>query len=263
MNNCVLSNQQRLIISNYQGEKNVIQIGFTTRQFGDCRIENSEHDLKIDQLMRIFQADECVRMVPNHKPKIMLSLILEGDRIKTANCDGIIHFKPKQPEFVSLIHCGWKTIAENIVEKAVKNILLWCPISSRDIKAIIYGGICQSCYEVEFGVAEQFQLEYSDCLQVGEEKGKYQLNLSELIQKKLLSKGINRANIRIIDICSHHHSFKHINASYRYIWNDDSLLFSNRRGEPERNLVLVKLKNDPTLIAGTTGNCPYVILYNA
>ncbi|MBU4455447.1 hypothetical protein KJ586_02980, partial [Patescibacteria group bacterium] len=98
MNNCVLSNQQQLIIPS-QGEKN-IQIGLTTRQFGDCRIENNEHDLRVNRLMNMFQADECVRMVPNHTPKIMLSLVLESDKIKTANCDGIIHFKPKQPEFV-------------------------------------------------------------------------------------------------------------------------------------------------------------------
>jgi hypothetical protein len=261
MDNCVLSNQQRLIISNYQGEKNVIQIGFTTRQFGDCRIENNEHDLKINQLMKIFQADECVRMVPSHKPKIMLSLILEGDEIKTADCDGIIHFKPKQPEFVSLIHCGWRTIAEGIIEKAVKNILRWCPVSSRDIKAIIYGGICPLCYEVDSDVIEKFQ-KHSDCFRAGAKPGKYHLSLAKIINQKLLRKGLCRENIRIINICSHYHNFRHINSSYRYVWNDDPLLFSHRRGEPERNLVLAKLKNDNTLIAGTTGNCPYVILYN-
>lgn len=259
MDNCVLSNQQQLIV--FQGGKN-IQIALTTRQFGDCGIDNNEHDLKINRLMKIFQADECVRMAPNHTPKIMLSLALEGNGIKTADCDGIIHFKPKQPEFVSLIHCGWKTIAEGIIEKAVKNILLWCSVSLRDIKAVIYTGICQSCYEIGFDVAGRFQ-KYSDCLRAVREKNKYQLNLSCLMQKKLLIKGVNRTNVRIIDICSHHNSFKHINASYRYAWDDNLLLFSHRRGELERNLVLAKLKNDNTLIAGTTGNCPYIIFFNA
>lgn len=259
MNNCVLSNQQQLIIHRVKD----MQIGITTRQFGDCRITNNEHNPRIIRLMKMFQTDECVRMVPNHTPKIQLSLALEGGAIKTAKCDGIIHFKELQRrEFVSLIHCGWITVADGIVEKAVKNILLWRPVASSDIKAVIYGGICRDCYEVEFDVIEQFQ-EHADCFITGAESGKYQLNLSKIILQKLLRKGLARENIRNIDICSHHHCFKHINASYRYVWNDGSLLFSHRRGEVERNLVLAKLKNDNTLIAGTTGNCPYVILYNA
>lgn len=261
MDNCVLSKNNQLVI--FKNKR--LLCGITTTKFGNCQI-GAGHNAKIKELMEMTKTDNCLYLVPSHGNRILAAFRVCG--IETIKYhDGIIYshnmldiYNSNILEFIGCIHCGWRSVVSGILEKALDDALILCKDGIKNIKAIIYNGICQNCYKVRDDVYNKFGKGYKKYF-THNQKDKYQLNLSGIIRQKLIDNGLENKRITTVNLCSHHHRFKDLNL--RLAWDDQPLLFSHRHNELERNLIFVKPKSDNTLIAGTTGNCPYVILYNA
>lgn len=269
MRNCVLSHGDSIIFSKLIGSN----IGLTTTVHDYAGPGNNSEPI-IKGLMEAVGADKCVQMLPNHGINIR-SFLPEDVATKPVDADGIV-YGSESVGFIGFFHCSRATLSREILREGLKQLLFWSMKSVRDIQAIIYQGICASCYEVGADVLEEFtqgenedetkekQRRYLRFFLNGKKPGKYQLDLLCLIQQKLLNSGIAQPNIRTIELCSHHHRFCDLNRQ-SIGWNIDYLLSSYRRAqqnnEPDnRNFIYAKLPDDNTVITGLTGNCPYVIL---
>ena len=264
MRNCVLSHGDSIIFSKLIGRN----IGLTTTVYGHAGPENNS---AVEKLMESVNTDKCVQMLPNHGTDIVSIVPEDLGSTRPVDADGIV-YGSESVGFIGFFHCSWMTLSQEILREGLKQLLFWSIKSVSDIQAIIYQGICTSCYEVGIDVLEEFtqgeteakQRRYLRFFLNGKKPGKYQLDLLGLIQGKLLSSGIVQSNIRTIELCSHHHRFCDLNMQSTG-WNIDYLLSSYRRAQKNnesnnRNIIYAKLTNDNTVITGLTGNCPYVIL---
>ncbi|MFH1523146.1 MAG: polyphenol oxidase family protein [Patescibacteria group bacterium] len=222
--------------------------GITTRALGDFSV-NGNRDEQIINLMSILGVTSCISMLPEHKSNIiLLNNII--NQIEVSDCDSIL-FRDKQNGFQGLVHCGWRSILDKVVEKTIAK-LLGCGYQKPKIGAIIYTGICANCYEVNKDVYVKFREDpiAREFFTYQEKYNNFSFNLPELLFQKLHDTGLKSENLNFFNLCSH--CLKQ---------NNRFLLFSERRTEDKgkRNLAFIKI-ND-IVIAGTTGNCPYIIFY--
>ncbi len=258
MKNCVLSQNGQLL--NFKGIP--IQCGLTTVEAGDFSLNGSKA-MAMEYFLNLVNADRCMRMAPKHSNHIVYGENNGSQSTQVFACDGIIYEKTNQG-VLNFLHCGWKSLAQNIIEAGVKDITTWRRVFPDSIKAIIYGGICPSCYLIKDDVYSIFSRQnrnYKRFFKSTNEKGGYQFDLAGLINWQLIKAGLSKKNIHRFDLCSHHHCFLDFNYPASSHNGHKFLLFSQRRDEKKRNFFFAKLPGDNTVIAGTTGNCPYVILY--
>lgn len=259
MKNCVLSQNGKVITFS---DKNIL-LGLTTAQFGDFSSKNNnakESQKKIKNLAKKTLANSCLHIIPRHD-SAMLLVNETNDEFSTFERDALLYQDRKmRKNHIDIIHCSHITLSDMIIEWTMSYIKLTLDRKIENLKAIIYTGICQDCYEVGSDVFDAFSQNsnYQKFFKKNEKPKKYQLNLAGLIGYKLIKSGIAANNIKFIDICSHHNTF----GDFTDNGDNRNILFSHRRREMERNLIFCKLQRDDVLLAATTGNYPYVILYS-
>lgn len=250
MKNCVLSQNGKVITFS---DENIF-FGLTTTQFGDFSSDNGNAENsqeKIKNLTKKTQTGACLHITPRHDSA--MSLVGEvNNEFSTSKSDVLL-----LQNYIGIIHCSYITLADKIIEKAMPYMEIFFNSNIKNIKAIIYSGICQKCYEVGKDVFDAFNQNsnYKKFFKKNGKPKKYQLDLAGLIKYKLVNLGVS--GINTITICSHHNTFKDFNNN----GNNKKILFSHRRQEMERNLIFCKLQGYDVLLSATTGNCPYVILY--
>jgi hypothetical protein len=257
MKNCVLSQDGQLL--NFKGLP--IQCGLTTVKAGDFSLNGSKA-IAMEYFLNLTSADRCMRMAPKHSNHIVYGENNSSQSTRVFACDGIIYEKTNQG-VLSFLHCGWKSLAQNIIEAGVRDMTTWCQVFPNSIKAIIYSGICPSCYLVKNDVFQEFlekDQNYKQFFTLTNSQG-YKFDLAGLINWQLIKAGLSRKSIHRFDLCSHHHCFLDFDYPASSHNGHKFLLFSQRRDEEKRNFFFAKLPGDNTVITGTTGNCPYVVLH--
>jgi YfiH family protein len=117
-----------------------------------------------------------------------------GMGIYTADCMPIFIIIPNK-NTSALLHCGWKGIVSNIVEK----FLLEIGLNSRDEIFVVIGPHLKGCcYEVGKEFKKNFDLDEKF---INGEK-KYFLNMQKNLAKNLINLGITKKNIKLSNFCT-------------------------------------------------------------
>ncbi|MCA1927103.1 MAG: polyphenol oxidase family protein [Calditerrivibrio sp.] len=166
--------------------------------------------LHIDNIYILKQIHSAIVIKPEKKE----SEIVEGDGtftnipdlftgIQTADCFNV---QLIGREYVSNLHCGWRSIFLGIIENALE---LFYKNNDMVLQVIIGPGICEKCYDVGVDLIEKFS-KIVDTNFYAMEKGKYYLSLRDIIKFKL---GKNKIyNYKDLFYCS---SCKYYLYSYR------------------------------------------------
>ena len=258
MKNCVLSQNEWLL--DFKGLP--IHCGLTTIKLGNFALNCARED-QMNKFMTKVGATKCIRMKPEHKNRIVYRGSDEDHTLNPSHCDGIL-FESPETEFITFLHCGRKSLSQSILKIAVNNLATWAHIKPANIKAVVYSGICPSCYLVKDDVFHEFARQDRNYRQffVPTNNQSYKFDLAGLINWQLMETGLSKGNIHRFDLCSHHHRFLDFNYPSPSHDGHKFLLFSQRRDEEKRNFFFAKFYHDKTVITGTTGNCPYVVLYS-
>ncbi len=113
--------------------------------------------------------------------------------ITIADCLPVIIFDSKK-EVIGLLHCGWKGIEKNIIEKALNKMKDTFNSDAQDIIAGIGPGIGTCHFEVKDDLMEKFS-SYPEAFR--KEGGKNFMDLKLVAQKKLEECGVRQENIAV------------------------------------------------------------------
>ena len=118
--------------------------------------------------------------------------------ITVADCLPVIIFDT-QKEVIGLLHCGWKGIEKNIIEKAVNKMKDTFDSAPQDIVAGMGPGIGACHFEVKEDLMEKFT-SYPEAFK--KEGGKNFMDLKLIAQKKLEKCGVRPENIAVNPDCT-------------------------------------------------------------
>jgi hypothetical protein len=223
--------------------------GITTSKCGDFgyNYSNGFFDRKwkksAKKIVEIVNAKEAFFLRPNHCKKVDLNPKKNGGCIKVVDSDYYFQ-QTAGGSWLGLIHCSWITLDKGLVEIALRRLIRKIGNDYQSFGLYVYSGICPRCYEVMDDVAARFRGDFSEYILPNIQPDKYNLDLAGIINAKLSRLGLNA---QLLEFCPHH-----FNVDGNFIF------FSHRRKEKKRNLVYAV--KDECMLAGTTGDCPYVIV---
>lgn len=118
-----------------------------------------------------------------------------------ADCGAFFLYDPVR-RAVGIAHAGWKgtlgRIGKNLVEAMAREY------GSKPADLIAANGpcICRDCYEVDEGLAAQFEAEFGMACSVPGQPGKQQLDLELPAAVQLLDAGVRAENITLMHCCT-------------------------------------------------------------
>jgi len=199
-----------------------------------------EHNLNRERLTcstqihgtKVRLIDEGDVGVVEEADAIITSLADTPIMIFVADCVPIAAIDEKKG-VLGLAHCGWKGTYGRLAAKLVESMANDYGCDKADIKCIIGPSIGPCCYEVNRELADKFNLEFTNIsshLYIIRE-GRYYLDLWGINEETLVDSGINRSNIRRLDVCTYCgadklHSYRRDNATSKrlaFILNKSSL----------------------------------------
>lgn len=142
--------------------------------------------------------------------------------ITVADCLPVIIFDPKK-EVIGLLHCGWKGVEKNIIEKSVNMIKDTFNSAPQDIIAGIGPGIGACHFEIKDDLMEKFA-SYPEAFR--KEGRKNFMDLRLVVQKKLGECGVIQGNVAVSPDCT-------------YCQSDKYYSFRRDRTEPLQAMILV------------------------
>ena len=114
-----------------------------------------------------------------------------------------LYYYDKKHNAIGLAHAGWKGTALGMASAMVERMTEEFGTDPKDLAAAIGPSICDSCYEVDYPVAEVFEALENHELFVREgENSKYHVSLWECNRQGLLSCGVPAENIHVGNVCS-------------------------------------------------------------
>ena len=250
------------MILNYYSHKIVnskISFGFFTKKGGlskqnfnslNCSLSSGDNIKSVKENIRIAQKklnleNRYIKLVEqNHSNKVVKvnnknfskhfvadGIITQEKNIcisvLTADCCPIF-FYDENDSFICCLHSGWKGCYFNIVENAIKKILLIQP-NKKKISAVIGPCLEKNSFEVDKSFKEKFikkNNNYSTFFQKKNKFEKYLFNMRKLIQYQIhVNKIFNVKNINI--------------GTYK----NDKLFFSHRRSTHQNKLPTGRMIN--------------------
>jgi len=125
--------------------------------------------------------------------------------IKTADCLPVL-FVAESPKIIAAVHCGWKGTQKRVLQLTVKGMEEYYGLKPSSLLVAFGPCIGSDCYEVGKDVWKSFKEENLP-LEVFKPhpyfKDKYLFDLRKANLFQILSAGVKRENIFIIDYCSH------------------------------------------------------------
>jgi len=112
--------------------------------------------------------------------------------LTVADCLPIFIYDPEK-EIVGLVHAGWRSLAQNILKKALKNL-------SKNTKVFIGPGIGVCHFEVKKDLLEKFKPYLKQALL--KRNGKHFLDLKKISKLQLIDLGLKRRNIGVSPECT-------------------------------------------------------------
>lgn len=149
---------------------------FTIRQVHDNKVLNIKKS-DLPQKGELPQADGVITNVPG----IVLT-------VRTADCLPVFLYDPAK-RAIGLVHAGWRSTAEKIVEFAVKAMTDSFGSHSPDLRVAFGPAIRSCCYEVGEEFKDVFPKE------VTHHRGKYYFDLILANRHQLMAMGVRDGNI--------------------------------------------------------------------
>lgn len=165
--------------------------GFKYSQLISAKLEhgNKVSIVKNSEIQKAF-FDYCDGLLTS-SPNLILSVTI-------ADCFPVFLFDPNQ-KVVGILHCGWRSVAKGIIEKALKKMKKNFDCKLNQVMIGIGPGI-QKCH---FKVKSEFKKEFSEYEKFFiSEDGKIFLDLNGIIIEKLILQGIARKNIESSGQCT-------------------------------------------------------------
>ena len=128
--------------------------------------------------------------------------------ITVADCLPVIIYSPVRNgvHAVCLLHCGWKGLADNIIEKAIFNLKETFDIKPSCLLAIAGPGIGKCHYSVNSDFKGNF-VSYPEAFQLKDEK--LFADIKYIAKKQLEGSGLYRENIYMSPVCTYCQSDKY------------------------------------------------------
>ncbi len=231
-----LSKRKKVLLFNYFSE---FVAGITTKNLGDMKLFRKNGILS--SLNQLIGIKPFVIIKPEHSDRVVTitecpifaeyiryecdAIIYNGEKTfapvlmsMTGDCPIVVFVAElvddKNKIIMGIVHSGWRGTALNIVSKTIKEII---KINGQNIKAIVWPGICEKCYEVGDDLQKQFPSRYFN---------NSKLNLQACIEDQLQEHQINYYVIE--GFCPH--------------CKGEKFFFSHRSGFLERNGVFIAPK---------------------
>jgi hypothetical protein len=118
--------------------------------------------------------------------------------VTVADCFPVFLFDPNQ-KVIGILHCGWRSVAKDIIEKALKKMQKNFGCQLNQILVGIGPGIQKCHFEVEKELKKEFSA-YQNFFTI--KNGKLFLDLNAIIVEKLISGGILKKNIKNFKECT-------------------------------------------------------------
>jgi len=148
--------------------------------------------------VKIVSKKNCGSFIPftdgliTKEKKVFLS-------ITVADCLPVVLYHPKT-NTIALIHAGWKGLNQNIIQKAIKELIKVFNINPQELIAGIGPGIEECHYEIKKVLVKKFN-SYKKA--ISEKNNSFFLNLKFIAQKQLIKAGIKKENIQISPVCTY------------------------------------------------------------
>jgi copper oxidase (laccase) domain-containing protein len=230
--------------------------GITNYHHGDFKIDQENSDFEQEKNLILMNQEKCdcyYKINAEHSDTIKI-IEPDGQVHNIVSCDGLIYFnngklrkhnplligitadcpmvimtdvqtkadkRKGEKNFIAVIHSGLQGTLKNIIGKAL-DIIDDRGISPSQVKALVWPGICQKCYQVNY---QEFSNYF--CRDFLNPRGYLNLKgvvLTQLFQDRQFKRGVH--DIILCDVCPHHTIQ---NGHYHY--------FSHRRGDLARNAV--------------------------
>ena len=130
-----------------------------------------------------------------------------------ADCNALFFYDPKQ-QAIGLAHSGWKGTLQEIGAQIIRQMSTEFATQPEDIIVGIGPALCQTCFEVDEDVAQNFyqknpawqtmafHREIGICSETGEERRKHYIDLKSVVRETLMRSGVKPENIHDMGLCS-------------------------------------------------------------
>lgn len=178
-----------------------------TDQVHDCLIYDVKEKDKGKGVMRESDIKNIDGLITNTRNIPLIAFF--------ADCVPLFFFDPVK-NVIGIAHSGWKGTVLKIGSKMIMRMIEDYNCRPKEIICAIGPSICQSCYEVDLDVANQFKSAYSDKqykqMVINIENNKVILDLHKANVFNLTDSGVLIKNIDVTDLCTccnHEFLFSH------------------------------------------------------
>ena len=171
--------------------------------YNELALVNHEHGARILKLTR----EDCGRGIYREPLEFSDGLVTNDLRVTLvtchADCSGFFLYD-KKTRSIGLAHAGWKGMFKRVGQRLTERLYTEYGAQPKDLIAVIAPCICEKCFEVETGIAEDFSKEFDcpDIYTLGEKPGKAYVSLRAAAVIQLTDAGVNKENISIMDNCT-------------------------------------------------------------
>lgn len=201
--NFILRKQEQIHLASLFPDKKVITLN-QTHSDDIFVIDDKVYLCSEIKITEVWGEGDAV--ISNH-PDYLLSII-------TADCYPIFIADEKK-KVLAAIHAGWRGTEKKIVQRTIQAMQLHFKSDTKDIQIFILPGITGKNYEVQTDVAELFPGF------VAKVQERLYLDVLEANLRQLADNGIPEKQINVLPLCT---------------YEDNKILYSHRRKDPQRNL---------------------------
>lgn len=118
--------------------------------------------------------------------------------VTVADCVPILLYDSER-RVCAAVHAGWKGVEVGILSDVIRKIFSDYGSDPKDLVCYLGPCISEKHFEVDEEVAVRFDSRY---VQYSEQKGKYRVDLREVLKSKVLDLGIPALNIEVSTLCT-------------------------------------------------------------
>lgn len=222
-----------------------LQIGFTTKEIGDCRqidvVQNyfKENNMSNSKLVLLEQIHSTNVAFADNESVSNIQHIKESDAVltqnknlilvvRTADCLPVIYYSSKT-HWIGAAHIGWRGTLKNLMGKII-DTLYNIGVGKDELFIIIGPAINQCCYEIDIDMYAEFMtiMERFNEIAFKPHGEKFRMNLTRLNYELARESGISRNQIDYFPFCTYCNSDHFF--SYRREYKKNPQLFGEMMG---------------------------------
>lgn len=184
---------------------------FSTKQAGNLKDKNNQiqffkqFDIDFEKVIIMEQTHSAkAQYVDESKNYIRKVDAVFTDKkgvyltVNTADCLPIFIYG-QNPEFISIIHAGWRGLVNGILQNSLQKADEKFKIDFSQVRSVVGPGIHKCCFEIKKDILHEFSL-YKNF--IAENKGKITVDLPGIAKSNLTRVGLKEYNIELIGECT-------------------------------------------------------------